>query len=328
MNRRALLAAYLGFLAAPVVAAAQGPAKIYRVGLLGGSPPNSPEAVHLWEGFFRVLRDLGYVEGQNIIIEGRWYGNRPERLPALAAELVRLPVDVIVAGTAPSPEAAKRATSTIPIVMASHPDPVAARLVASLARPGGNVTGLSSLSPELSGKQLQLLQETLPGLGRVAILSNPTVPSQRLNVTETEVAARSLKVQIQVLEARDPREFAEAFAAATRERAGALIVLGGSVFFSHRPRLVELAAQSRLPTMYVTREFAQEGGLMAYGSDLRDSWRRAAWYVDRILKGAKPADLPVEQPSKFELVINMKTAKTLGLTIPPSVLARADEIIQ
>ena len=328
MDRRAFLASSLGFLAAPLVAVAQAPAKVHRIGLLGGSPPNSPEAVHLWEGFFQVLRDLGYVEGQNIVIEGRWYGNRPERLPTLAAELVRLPVDVIVAGTAPSPEAARRATSTIPIVMASHPDPVASGLVASLARPGGNVTGLSSAGLELSGKQLQLLKETLPGLGRVAILSNPTVPSHALNVKEAEVAARSLKVQLQVLPARDPSEFAGAFAAATRERAGALIVLGGSVFFAHRLRLVELAAQSRLPTMYVVREFAQEGGLMAYGADLRDSWRRAAWYVDRILKGAKPADLPVEQPTKFELVINLKTAKALGLTIPPAVLARADEVIQ
>jgi putative ABC transport system substrate-binding protein len=276
-----------------------------------------------------VLRDLGYVEGQNVVIEGRWYGDRPERLPALVAELVRLQVDVIVAGTAPSPEAAKRATSTIPIVMANHPDPVASGLVASLARPGGNVTGLSSVAPELSGKQLQLLKGILPSLSRVTVLSNPTIPSQALSVREVEVAARSLKVRHQVVEARAPGEFAGAFSTATRERAGALIVLGGSVFFAHRARLVELAAQSRLPAMYGVREFAQVGGFMAYGADIRDSWRRAAaGYVDRILKGAKPADLPVEQPTKFELMINLKTAKALVLTIPPSVLARADEVIQ
>jgi putative tryptophan/tyrosine transport system substrate-binding protein len=329
VDRRAFLAGSLGLLATPPVAEAQPPAKVYRIGLLGGSPPTSPEATHLWEGFFQVLRDLGYVEGQNVVIEGRWYGDRPERLPALVAELVRLQVDVIVAGTAPSPEAAKRATSTIPIVMANHPDPVASGLVASLARPGGNVTGLSSVAPELSGKQLQLLKGILPSLSRVTVLSNPTIPSQALSVREVEVAARSLKVRHQVVEARAPGEFAGAFSTATRERAGALIVLGGSVFFAHRARLVELAVQSRLPAMYGVREFAQVGGFMAYGADIRDSWRRAAaGYVDRILKGAKPADLPVEQPTKFELMINLRTAKALVLTIPPSVLARADEVIQ
>jgi putative tryptophan/tyrosine transport system substrate-binding protein len=328
IDRRAFVAGTLALLAAPLDTEAQPPAKIHRIGLLGGSSPTSPEASHLWGAFFQGLRDLGYVEGQNVLIEGRWYGDRSERLPALAAELVRLPVDVIVAGTAPSPEAAKRATSTIPIVMANHSDPVASGLVASLARPGGNVTGLSSVGPELSGKQLQLLKETLPSLSRVAVLTNPTIPSQALSVREMEVAARSLKLQLQVVEARAPSEFADAFSAATRERAGGLVVLGGSVFFAHRPRLVELAAQNRLPTMYGPREFAQVGGLMAYGVDIRDSWRRAAGYVDRILKGAKPADLPVEQPTKFELVINLKAAKALGLTIPPSVLARADQVIE
>jgi putative ABC transport system substrate-binding protein len=318
----------LALLAVPLVAGAQPAAKVYRIGLLGGSPPTSPEASRLWEGFFQGLRELGYVEGQNVVIEGRWYGDRTERLPALAAELVRLPVDVIVAGTAPAPEAAKRATSTIPIVMASHGDPVGSGLVASLAKPGGNVTGLSGVGPELSSKQLQLLKETLPSLSRVAILSNPTIPSQTLNLREMEVAARALKVRIQVVEARAPSEFAGAFSAATKERASALIVLGGSIFFAHRARLAELAAQSRLPAMGGAREFTQAGGLMAYGPDNRDSWRRAAGYVGRILKGAKPADLPVEQPTKFELIINLKTAKALGLTIPPSVLARADEIIQ
>jgi ABC-type uncharacterized transport system substrate-binding protein len=274
------------------------------------------------------LRDLGYVEGQNIVIEGRWYGDRIDRLPALAAELVRLPVDVIVAGTAPSPESAKRATSTIPIVMANHPDPVGSGLVASLARPGGNVTGLSAVGPELNRKQLQLLTEAVPSLTRVAVLSNPTVPSHAVAVREIEVAARTLKVRLQVLEVRAPGEFAGAFSAATKERAGALLMLGGSVFFAHRARLAELAVESRLPTMGGPREFAQAGVLIGYGADLRDSWRRAAGYVGRILKGAKPADLPVEQPTKFEFVVNLKTAKALGLTIPPAVLARADQVIE
>ncbi len=328
MDRRAFLAGAVGVVAGPAGATAQPATKVHRIGLLGGSPPNSPEAAHLWGGFFQVLRDLGYVEGRNIVIEGRWYGNRPEDLSALAAELVRLPVDVIVAGTAPSPEAAKRATSTIPIVMASHPDPVASGLVSSLARPGGNVTGISSVGPELAGKQLQLLKETLPSLDRAAVLSNPTIPSHSLSVREIEASARLLKMQLQVLEARAPSGFEGAFAAATRERVGAIVVLGGSLFFAHRLRLVELAAQRRLPAMYGPLEFAHVGGLMAYGADVRDNWRRAAGYVDRILKGAKPADLPVEQPTKFDLVINLKAAKALSLTIPPAVLARAAEVIQ
>ena len=237
-------------------------------------------------------------------------------------------MDVIVAGTAPAPEAAQRATSTIPIVMASHPDPVGSGLVVSLAKPGRNVTGLSSLAPELVGKQLQLLKDVVPGISRVAVLWNPTVPVQALSLREAEVAARSLKVQLQLLEARAPGDFAKVFLAMTNARAGGVIALGGSMFFAERSRIAELAAQSRLPAVYILREFAEAGGLMAYGSSIRESWRRAAGYVDKILKGAKPADLPVEQPTKFELVINLKTAKALGLTIPPSVLLRADEVIQ
>jgi putative ABC transport system substrate-binding protein len=329
ISRRTLLGVLaLALLAAPLAAEAQTSAKVYRIGLLGGSPPTSPEASPLWGAFFQGLRDLGYVEGHNIDIEGRWYGDRVERLPALADELVHLPVDVIVAGTAPSPESAKRATSTIPIVMALHPDPVASGLVASLARPGGNVTGLSAVGPELSRKQLQLLKEAVPSLSRVAVLSNPTIPSHALSVREIEVAAGALKVRLQVLEARAPGDFVGVFSAATKERAGALMILGGSIFFAHKARLAELAAQSRLPTMVGPREFAQAGGLIAYGADLRDSWRRAAGFVAKILRGAKPADLPVEQPTKFELVVNLRTAKALGLTIPQSVLLRADEVIQ
>jgi putative ABC transport system substrate-binding protein len=237
-------------------------------------------------------------------------------------------VDVIVAGAPPAPEAAQRATSTIPIVMLIHADPVGSGLVASLARPGRNVTGTSTLTPELVGKRLQLLKEAVPGISRVAMLSDPTVPSVALELRAAEVAARSLKVQLQVLEARTPGDFASAFSAMTKGRAGGLIALGGSMFFAHRTRIVELAAQNRLPAMYVGKEFAEAGGLMAYGTNFRESFRRGATYVDKILKGAKPGDLPIEQPTKFELVVNLKTAKALGLTIPPSVLLRADRVIE
>jgi putative ABC transport system substrate-binding protein len=325
--RRALLAGAFGLLAAPI-AAAQSPARVPRIGLLGGAPPTSPEASQLWGAFLQGLRDLGYVESQNVVIEGRFYRDRTDQVHALASELVRLPVDVIVAGTAPAPEAAKQATSTIPIVMLSHPDPVGSGLVASLARPGGNVTGLSSVSPELRGKQLQLLKEVLPGLSRVAIFSNPTIPSHATDVRETQVAARTLKMRLQVVEVRTPSELPGAFSAATRERAGAVVVLSGTLFFAHRARIVELAAQSRLPAMYSWRENAEAGGFMVYGPSLRDNWRRAATYVDRILKGAKPEDLPVEQPTRLELVVNLKAASALGVTLPPAVLARADAIIQ
>jgi putative ABC transport system substrate-binding protein len=329
VERRAFLcAATWSLVASRVVAEAQPSAKGFRIGLLGGSSPTSSESSHVWEAFFRGLRELGYVEGQNIVIEGRWYGDNVERLPGLAGELARLQVDVIVAAAPPAPEEAKRATSTIPIVMANHADPVGSGLVASLARPGGNVTGLSISSPALRGKQLELLKEVVPGLSRVAALVNPAIPGHERDVRELELAARSLKMRLHVVEARDPSAFADAFSGATKERAGALIVLRGSMFFAHRARLAELAAQRRLPAIYLLREHVEAGGLMAYGVDLRDLFRRAAGYVDRILKGAKPADLPVEQPMKFELVINLKTARALGLTLPPAVLARTDQVIQ
>ena len=275
----------------------------------------------------RRLRQLGYVEGQNIVIESRFSEGRYERVPALAAELVRLKVDVIVAA-AYTPDAAKGATSTIPIVMTNHADPVGSRLVASLARPGGNVTGLSVQSPDLVGKQLQLFKEAVPKLSREAVLSNPIHPGHPRSLREAEVAARSLKMRLQVLEARAPTEFAGAFSAATKESAGALLVVGDPMFFGERTRIVELAAKNRLPLMASQKEYAEAGGLLAYGIDHRDSFRRAATYVDKILKGAKPGDLPIEQPTKFEFVINLKTAKALGLTIPPSLLGRADEVIQ
>ena len=328
MNRRSFLQGPLGLLAAPLVADAQPAAKRHRIGLLAGSSPSSPESAHIWAGFFEGLRELGYVEGQNFVIEGRYYGDKIERRPTLAAELVRLQVDVIVAGAAPAPEAAKTATSTIPIVMANHADPVGGGLVASLGRPAGNVTGLSLFGPELRGKQLQLLKEVVPGLVSVAVLSDPTNPFQSLELKMVEAAARFLKLRLHVVQARAPSEFGEAFWLATKERAGAVFVLGGSMFTAHRARLVELAAKSRLPAMYTVKEYAEAGGLMSYGVNIRDSFRRAAGYVDKILKGAKPDDLPVEQPVKFAFAINLKTAKALGLKISPSVLLRADQVIE
>ena len=327
MDRRKFIGAFaMGVLAVPKVAPAQLQANAFRIGMLGGSSPTSPEAAHIWGGFLQGMRELGYVEGRNIVIEGRFYGDSVERLPALAAELVRLDVDVIVAGAPPAPEVAKRATSTIPIVMINHNDPVGSGLVASLAKPTGNVTGMSLATAALRGKQLQLLKEVVPRLTSVAVLWNPTGPALELN--ELEVAARTLDLQLQVVEARTASEFPAAFAAATKMRAGALLPQGGSVYFANRVRLVELAAESRLPVMYGVKEYVEAGGLLAYGVDLGDSARRAARYVDKILKGTKAGDLPVEQPTKFELVINLKTAKTLGLTIPPSLLLRADKVIQ
>jgi putative ABC transport system substrate-binding protein len=328
-TRRAFIGTLTGaLLVAPRVAHPQQAAKVYRLGLLAGAPPNSPGGRRAWEGFFQGMRELGYVEGQNILVEGRWYEDHTDRLPVLAAELVRLKVDVIVAGAPPAPEAAQRATSTILIVMANHADPVGTGLVASLAKPGKNVTGMSTLAPELVGKRLQMLKEVVPGISRVAVLSNPTVPSQALELREAKAAAGPLKMQLQLLEARAPGDFAGAFSAMTKERAGGVIIFSSSMFNAERTRIAELAAKSRVPAISSLREFAEAGGLMAYGVNLGESFRRAATYVDKILKGAKPADLPVEQPTKFELVINLKTAKALGLTIPPSLLQRADEVIQ
>jgi ABC-type uncharacterized transport system substrate-binding protein len=302
--------------------------KVYRIGILGNIPLTNPEGARLWGAFIQGLRDLGYVEGQNITIEYRFSEGQYERLPDLAADLVRLKVDVIVAPATQNVLVAKQATRTIPIVMTGAGDPVGNGLVASLARPGGNVTGLSILAFETVGKQLELLKEIVPGFSRVAVLGNPTTQMYSAWLGEVKVAARSLGVQLQILEARGPDNFESAFAAMTRERVGALLVPTDGMFLLHRTRIVELAAKSRLPAMYGTKEYVDVGGLMVYGASLRDNFRRAATYVDKILKGTKPADLPVEQPTTFEFVINLKTAKALGLTIPPSVLARADEIIQ
>jgi len=308
-------------------AAAQPQDKVARVGSLW---PNtrSPHQRTL-DAFQQGLRDLGRVEGKNVVVEYRWAEGRSDRLPALAAELVRLKVDVIFASSTSAAVAAKDATSRIPIVMATGGDVVGLGLVASLARPGGNVTGLSyDVGLQSAVKGLELLKETVPSVRRVAALANPANPSYASAIENLRVAARALGVQLQLPEARGPGEFDSAFAAMAGERAGALLVLSGPEFGPHRQRLVDLAAKRRLPAMYSGREYTEIGGLMSYGPDVRDNFRRSASYVDKILKGAKPADLPVEQPTKFEIVVNLKTAKALGLTIPQSVLLRTDQLIE
>jgi ABC-type uncharacterized transport system substrate-binding protein len=308
-------------------AAAQPPEKVPRIGFLG--PRTRSDAGGYVDAFLQGLRDLGWVDGKTIVIEYRWAEGKSNRVPDLVAELVRLKVDVILAGSSAVAVAAKNATGTIPIVMATGGDPVGLGLVASLARPGGNVTGLSfSVGTDTIGKGLELLNESVPKARRMAALSNPANPSHALAIEPLRIAARSLGVQLQLLEARDPNEFNNAFAAMARERVGALLVVLDPFFGFHRARLLDLAAKSRLPAMYGSREYPEAGGLMSYGTDFRYNFGRSATYVDKILKGAKPADLPVEQPTKFELVINLKTAKALGLTIPQSILARADEVIR
>jgi len=292
-----------GLLAAPLAAEAQ-PGKVFRIGILGTAPLTDPGTAHLWGVFFQRLRELGYVEGQNLAIERRFSEGKAERLPDLAADLVRLKVDILVAAASPAPLAAQSVTKTIPIVMTNHGDPVGSGLVASLARPGGNIAGLSFRNPEIVGKQLELLKEVIPRVSRVAILRNPTNKTHALSLKEVEVAARSLTVQFQTFEARGSEEFDGAFAAMTRERASALLVLSDPMFFLNRTRIADLAAKQRLPTMFALREHAEAGGLMAYGANNSDLFRQAATFVDKILKGAKPADLPVEQPTKFDLVIN------------------------
>jgi len=316
----------LAALSAPSRARAQQAAKVPRVGFLGSGSPAETEP-HL-EAFQRGLRAVGYVEGQNIAFEYRWSEGTIERLPALAVELVGLKVDVIVATSSPAALAARNATRTIPIVFVTAADPVGSGLVAGVARPGGNVTGLSLLAPEIVGRQLQLLKETVPKASRVAVLSNPASSYGALLVAETEAAARSLGVRVKFFGVRGADGLDSAFSAITSERPAVLFVLFDPLFFVHRRRTAEFANKNRLPAMYPHREFAEAGGLMAYGSDLRDNFRRAATYVDKILKGARPADLPVEQPTRFELVINLRTAKALGLTITPALLQRADEVIQ
>jgi putative ABC transport system substrate-binding protein len=306
-------------------AQAQQPAKIPRIGeLIGGS---SASAQH--KAFQQGLRELEYVEGKNIVVEWRSAEGKLERLPALATELVRLKVDIIVtAGPIPT-RAAKEVTTTIPIVMLSDPDPVANGFVVSLARPGGNITGLATLAPELSGKRLELLKEILPKLSRVAVLGTSNFPGNAQALKEVELAAAAFKVQVQYLDILDRKDIESAFRAASKGRADAVLMMAaGGISVGYRTEIIELALKSRLPVMFDRSDFVQAGGLIAYGVNYNDLARRAATYVDKILKGAKPTDLPVEQPRKFEFIVNLKTAKQIGLTIPPQVLARADRVIK
>lgn len=339
----------IAFFAYVPLADAQQSTKIHRIGLLRAESPPDPSAVAFRQGlrvrslaipvlvisdpyvgaFRQGLRELGYIEGQNIDIVYR-YTNGDDQLPELAAELVRLKVDVIVTSSTAATRAAKNATTTIPIVMAAASDPVGTGLVVSLARPGGNITGLSLMAPELAGKRLELLREVLPRVARVAFLASGRDPDGRLFVEEVQDAAERFGMQIQPLVIGGPEEIEGAFSAMIRERAGALIVQPTFItYYSEQSRrVVDLAAKNRLATVSDYKEFVDAGGLISYGPDRRENFRRAATYVDKILKGSKPADLPVEQPIKFELVINLKTAKQIGLTIPPNVLARADKVIK
>jgi putative ABC transport system substrate-binding protein len=311
----------LGFAAAQ----AQQPGKIPRLGyLMALSPDQSPDI----KAFRQGLTALGYVEGKNIVIEYRYAEGKLDRLPDLAAELVALKVDIIVALSPPSARAAKNATTTIPIVMRSTDDPVTTGLVASLARPGGNVTGLTSMATDLIGKRLEILKEAIPRISRVAVLRNPTAPDASLKWQEVETAARALKLQIHSVEVSGPNDFENAFKAAIKHRDQALIVLRNPLIVNNRTKIAELAIKNRLPAMYDDREFVDAGGLMSYGTDLADLHRRAATYVDKILKGRTPADLPVERPMKFEFIVNLKAAKAIGVTIEPNVLVRADRVIR
>ena len=321
----------LSLLTAPLAAHAQQPTRVARIGYLVTGVLASPETRVLLDAFRQGLRERGYVEGQNIVIEYRAADGKLERFPTLATELVRLQVDLIVAGNTPAARAAQQATTTVPIVTPVMGDPVGDGLVASLARPGGNITGLTFLGPELVPKRLELLKEALPGVSRVAALWHPGAYAERTMrdmLQKTEAAARTLGMHLQLVEVRGPDEFDRAFSTMTSARAEALIVLPSTMLFTERRRLVDLAARHRLPAMYQLREFVELGGLMAYGASITDLVRRSATHVDKILKGAKPADLPVEQPTKFELVINLKTAQALGITIPSRLLFQADRVIQ
>jgi putative ABC transport system substrate-binding protein len=314
----------------PLAAEAQPATKVPRLGYLLAS--NLAASPHLHEAFRRGLRDLGYVEGRNLVIEYRSAEGKFDRFPALAAELVALKVDVIVAVNPLAALAAKQATRTVPVVFIGVGDPVTDGLVTNVAQPEGNVTGLSlSPTPEVVGKRLQLLTELVPGVSRVAVLWQPGgVPprTERSLLKELDVAARALRVPLHFFETRGPEDFETAFSDMTKARMGALTVLPSTMFFNERRRLVDLAAKHRLPAIHVVSEFVDAGGLLAYGPDVADAYRRAGTYVDKIIKGSKPADLPVEQPTKLELIINLKAATALGLTIPPSVLARADQVVE
>jgi putative tryptophan/tyrosine transport system substrate-binding protein len=319
-----LLATFL--LTTVSLAEAQQSKKIPRIGFLSAVPLSSMSA--RVEALRQGLRELGYVEGQNVVIEYRYAEGKLDRLSELAAELVRLKVDVIVSGGRTATRSAKEATVTIPIVMGQDPDPVGNGFIDSLARPGGNITGLSAIATEISGKQVELLKEIVPKLHRVAIFGDSAFPSNAQALRETELAAGALKVKLQYLDVRGPKDIETAFQAASKARADAVLVLVSPITFAQRTQIADLAVKSRLPTIYPQSDYMDTGGLMFYGPSITDLYHRAATYVDKILKGAKPADLPVEQPTKFELVINLRTAKQIGLTIPPNVLARADRVIK
>jgi putative ABC transport system substrate-binding protein len=328
MDRRTFLGTLAGgFLAAPLAGEAQQPGKVYRIGILTNKA-SDPADRHLWQAFRLGLREHGWIEGENIVLEYRWTEGNFARLPELVADLVRLKVDVIVARASAWVQPAKEATSSIPIVFLIHADPVGTGHVASLARPGGNITGLAALMTDLAPKELELLTTVVPVAKRIAVLWSPDTPSHPPALKAVEEAGSRLRVQLQAVGARTPAELGGAFAAMARARAQAVLVLGNPLFLGERQRVAELAIKHRLPTMSNLKEIAEAGGLMSFGPDFADLHRRGAIYVDKILRGAKPSELPVEQASKFELVINLKTAKALGLTIPPSLLQRADQVIE
>jgi len=325
VDRRRFLLTSLAGVAVPLTAEAQQATKVTPIGYLSG-PSLSANAARI-EAFRQGLRELSYVEGKNIVIEWRSADGKFEGLPALAAELVRLKVAVIVTSGGALTRRAKEATSTIPIVMTNDPDPVGDGFVASLARPGGNITGLSTFAPEVSGKRLEILREVVPKLSRVAVLGSSTATGYAQTLKEIEPAAKAFKMQLQFIDALHAKDMEAAFRAASEGRAQGVLTLNSAILGSQRAQIVELAIKERLPVMYHQNDFVEAGGLMFYGVNVPDLSRRAASYVDKILKGAKPADLPIERPTKFELVINLKAAKALGLTIPPSVLGRADQVI-
>jgi putative tryptophan/tyrosine transport system substrate-binding protein len=325
-RRRFLLTSLAAAVAAPLLASAQQPEKVWRIGVLWFTVPSVSSP--FFEALRQGLHELGYREGRNIVFEQRWAERNPERYPELAADLVQRGVHVIVAGNLESSLAAKRATTTIPIVLTAGGDPVRAGVVASLARPGGNATGLSELSPDLTPKLLQFLHEAVPRLSRVAVLWNPDNPSSVPTLEEMEGAAQRFKITLQPLVVRRPQDFVRTFSALDQHLPDALIVYVIPITYGHRAEILDFVVKRRLPAIYSAREFVDVGGLMSYGPNLRELFRRSATYVDKILRGSRPGDLPVEQPTKFELVINLKTARTLGLTIPPSLLARADQVIE
>jgi ABC-type uncharacterized transport system substrate-binding protein len=326
MKTKITILTFCAVLFTHVSATAQQTKRIPRIGYLAGNLPYTPTP--RIDVFRQGLRELGYVEGKNIVIEWRFAEDKADRLAGLAAELVRLKVEVIVTGGPWPTRAAKEATTTIPIVMTQVGDPVGSGFVASLARPGGNITGLSTLAPEIGGKRLELLKETVSKLSRVAVLGTSTNPETAQSLEEVDLAARALKVKLQYLDVLDPKDIEPAFRAAGKGRSDAVLLLNSGLFISYRTRIAELAAKSRLPGIYNQTNFVEAGGLMSYGVNRNDLDRRAATFVDKILKGAKPADLPVEQPIKFEFIINLKAAKQIGLTIPPNVLVRADKVIK